>query len=247
MSARHLRGITWDHPRGFDPLQRGAKAFMDLHPGISIEWERRSLSRFGVEPLQALCERFDLVVINHPFCGEAAASGCLLDLSHLMPQEFLRGLLGDSVGPSTASYWHRDAVWALPTDAAAQVACSRPDLLERLEVELPRSFDEVVSLAKRSRARALHVALPLCPDDAVCVFFTLLANLGCRPSEERSSQGIELEVADEALARLAELASFCHPSSTRWIRSLRSDDRERRDCLRAFCFRLFELRAPWRT
>jgi len=216
MIERSLRGITWDHPRGFDPLRQGAKSFIEQHPTVSIEWERRSLSRFGAEPIQALCERFDLVVIDHPFCGAASSSRCLMDLSTLLPHDLLQGLRDDSVGPSTDSYRHRGAVWALPTDAAAQVASYRPDLLDSLEVELPRSFEDVLSLAKRSRTRGLYLAVPLCPDDAACVFFTLLANLGCRPREEPSSDGVDPRAAEEALNRLAELASVCHRSCSKW-------------------------------
>lgn len=211
-----LRGITWDHPRGFDPLCEGARTFVARNPTISIEWERRSLSRFGAEPIQALCERFDLVVIDHPFCGEASSSRCLMDLSTLLPHDLVQSLRGDSVGPSTDSYRYGGAVWALPTDAAAQVASYRPDLLDRLEAEVPRTFEDVLSLARRARTRGLSVAVPLCPDDAACVLFTLLANLGCRPREEPSSDGLDPGVAEEALSRLAELASVCHPSSTKW-------------------------------
>jgi len=216
MSDRRIRGITWDHARGFDPLHEGAKRFMAQHPGVSIEWERRSLSRFGVESIQALSEEFDLVVIDHPFCGEAASSQCLLDLSSLLPQPFLQALLEDSVGPSSASYCRDGAVWALPTDAAAQVASCRRDLLEGMAMDMPRTFEEVLSLGRRARTRGLQIALPLGPDDAACVFFTLLANLGCRPGDEPPRDDLDPGIAEEALTHLVELSSICHPSSTKW-------------------------------
>ncbi len=216
MTLRTLRGITWDHARGFDPLVAGAKLFEELRPGTRIEWQSRSLSRFGDEPLAELAEQFDLVVIDHPFCGEAAESGCLLDLSTLLSSTFLERLRRDSVGPSTESYRYRGAVWALPTDAAAQVACYRPDLLTRLETTLPRRFEDVLTLGRRAHTRGLRLALPLCPGDASCVLLSLLASLGCRLGEEADGPDLDPQTTRAALECLLELWSLSHPSCTLW-------------------------------
>lgn len=42
-----LKGIAWDHPRGYDPLQATSKAFAELYQGVSIKWNIRSLKEFG--------------------------------------------------------------------------------------------------------------------------------------------------------------------------------------------------------
>jgi multiple sugar transport system substrate-binding protein len=216
MATTALRGITWDHARGFDPLARGAQLFAELRPGARIEWQRRSLARFGEEPLLQLAEQFDLLVIDHPFCGEAAESGCLLDLSGLLPQSFLERLRRDSVGPSTESYWYGGALWALPTDAAAQVACYRPDLLTRLEMAPPARHADVIALGKHARARGLYLGLPLCPGDASCTLLSLLSNLGCRLGEQPDSPELDAATTLTALELLRELSSLCHPSCTSW-------------------------------
>ncbi len=214
--ASVLRGITWDHARGFDPLLQGAQLFAELRPGVRVEWQRRSLSHFGEQPLAQLAEKFDLLVIDHPFCGEAAESGCLLDLSRLLPSAFLERLRLDSVGPTTESYWYRGSVWALPTDAAAQVACYRPDLLMRLESAPPTRCEDVIALGRRARARGLYLALPLCPGDASCTLLSLLSNLGCRLSEQPDSPELDAATTLTALELLRELSALCHPSCTSW-------------------------------
>jgi len=42
-----LRGITWDHTRGFLPMVATAQRFSELHPDVRITWEKRSLQHFA--------------------------------------------------------------------------------------------------------------------------------------------------------------------------------------------------------
>ena len=39
-----LRGITWNHTRGYLPMAATAQRFSEMHPGVSIHWEKRSSS-----------------------------------------------------------------------------------------------------------------------------------------------------------------------------------------------------------
>ena len=57
------------------------------------------------------------------------------------------------VGPSLASYRYDGHIWALPVDAAAQVAVSRPDLMQRLGAEVPRTWEDVIRLGKHAAAQ----------------------------------------------------------------------------------------------
>src|SRR3546814_2818439 len=70
-----LKGITWDHPRGYDPLAGSLAGFRAAHPDIEVSWERRSLRDFGEAPIDVLADRVDLIVVDHPFSGRAQASG----------------------------------------------------------------------------------------------------------------------------------------------------------------------------
>src|SRR5262249_49984375 len=75
----HLRGMTWNHPRGLDPLVAHATFYRQTR-NIQIDWDARSLEDFEAFPLDELAAKYDLMVIDHPHVGMAAASGCLLPL-----------------------------------------------------------------------------------------------------------------------------------------------------------------------
>ena len=75
-----LTGITWNHTRGYLPMVATAQRFSELHPDIEIVWHKRSLQEFADYPIERLVERFDLLVIDHPFAGQAAAQNVLLPL-----------------------------------------------------------------------------------------------------------------------------------------------------------------------
>ena len=49
-----------------------AQRFSELNPGVEITWEKRSLQAFADEPIDKLAERYDLLVIDHPWAGFAA-------------------------------------------------------------------------------------------------------------------------------------------------------------------------------
>lgn len=209
-----LRGITWDHPRGYSPLAENAAKYTELHPGIEIEWRRRSLRAFGVQPVEELAAQFDLIVIDHPFVGRAKSTGCLRDLRPLFPVEFHAMLARESVGPSTRSY-DFGGVFGLPTDAACQVASYRPDLLEALNTSPPRSFAETLELGRRARKAGKWLALPSCQSDSSCLVATLAANLG-HPIRPGCDAIVEPDAFDTLLGRLADLAALSHPSSCDW-------------------------------
>jgi hypothetical protein len=67
-----LRGITWDHSRGFTSIVAAAQRFEELHPDIDLVWEKRSLQAFADASMAQLAERFDLIVMDHPHTAEAA-------------------------------------------------------------------------------------------------------------------------------------------------------------------------------
>ena len=76
-----LRGITWGHTRGFVPMVATAQRYSELHPDVRIVWELRSLQDFADQSIAALSERYDLLVVDHPSSGEAAAHGLFVPLT----------------------------------------------------------------------------------------------------------------------------------------------------------------------
>jgi hypothetical protein len=95
-----LRGMTWQHRRALDPLLGTLPAFRALHPAIDVAWDARPLAGFEFTPVAELVERYDLVILYHPFVGDIAGSECLLPLDGLADETSDRAF----VGPSLASY-----------------------------------------------------------------------------------------------------------------------------------------------
>jgi multiple sugar transport system substrate-binding protein len=209
-----LKGITWDHARGYDPMVATAAAYMAAHPDVQITWQKRSLKEFGDFPIEKLADVFDLLVIDHPFVGFAAASRCLIPLDAHIDAGYLADQAANSVGASHASYNYDGHQWALAIDAAAQVSSYRPDLLESSEV--PRTWDAVLALARRVRDSGRgYVCMPVCPIDSLMSLFSICAALGEDPCAT-PEVFVSREIGKTALAVLVELTALGHPRALDW-------------------------------
>ncbi|MEI9955895.1 MAG: hypothetical protein WDM90_06205 [Ferruginibacter sp.] len=69
-----------------------------MHPGVTIQWTKRTLQEFADFPIEKLTEQYDLLIIDHPWVGCAAATGCVLPLDEYLPSEYLQEQLQNSVG-----------------------------------------------------------------------------------------------------------------------------------------------------
>ncbi len=203
-----LRGITWDHARGYDPLVATASAFSRINPDVRVHWDRRSLHDFGHAPVDRLARDYDLVVLDHPWVGFMADAQCYLPLDEWLPAEVLGGLASNSAGPSHASYEWNGHQWALAIDAATPSASYRSDLLEKLEFAVPSKWEEVVELGSRCRAAGQYIAMPLGPVDAITAFISLADNVGGAPFS-RPAQVVDAEIAREVLDALQSILEFC--------------------------------------
>lgn len=200
-----LRGMTWNHTRGFLPVVATAQRFGELHPEVEITWERRSLRAFEEFPVGRLAADYDLVVLDHPFAGHAAAHGPLLPLDEHLPPAFLADQAAHAVGASHASYAFGGHQWALAIDAAAPVAFWREDLLARHGFAVPRTWDELVALA-----RAGHVEIPAAPINCLMNFYTFCQAHGETPFATRE-RVVSPGAGRAALATLRELVALCDP------------------------------------
>ncbi len=169
MAEVHLRGMTWDHSRGVDPMEATSAAYAATHPGVTITWEKRSLQAFADLPIGAMSDSYDLMVIDHPHVGEVARGGQLLALDGRGRDDELAALAAGSVGLSHPSYAFDGRQWALAIDTATPVACYRPDLLDAA----PATWDGVMDLA-----RAGKVGFALIPINALMTFFGMARNMG---------------------------------------------------------------------
>lgn len=210
-----LKGLTWDHPRGYAPLIAGAPEYEREHPGVKIQWDRRTLREFGEAPIEQYVSRYDLMIVDHPFVGFAATHNVLVDLSTFLSDTQKLRFDQDSVGPSWQSYWYKDALWAFPIDAATQVASYRPDLLSKFSAGPPSTLVNAIELGKEARKSGKFVIVPACPTDAISLFFTLTANLG-NPIAEDADPFVESPLAHQVLGCLHELIAVAHPRSVDW-------------------------------
>jgi multiple sugar transport system substrate-binding protein len=194
-----LRGITWNHSRGFTSMVATAQRFTELNPDIEIVWEKRSLQQFADMSIQQLAEKYDLLVIDHPWAGFAAGTKSILPLDEYLPAAFIANQANNSVGRSHESYGFNEQQWALAIDAATPVASSRPDLLKQLGLNLPQTFDDVLALADKGL-----VAAALIPIDVIMVYYSFCCAFGEEPFLA-TDKVISEEVGVKALKKFKEL------------------------------------------
>ncbi len=236
MGGIELRGMTWQHRRAIDPLLGTLEGFRARHPGIDIAWDARPLAGFEFTSVAELAERYDLIILDHPFAGDIAASRCLRPLDELVEGAADRAF----VGPSLSSYRHDGHVWALPVDAATQVAVYRTDLLALLDSEIPTSWDEMFALGKRARDRDQFLAVGLRGVHGLMTFFTLCANQGKPCSVEPDQPFMDRGAALDALAAMRRLLSYCPAQALDWNSIALHDAMVARDdlvyCPAVYCY-----------
>ena len=199
----HLRGMTWDHPRGYDPLAACSAIWRETS-GVEITWDRRSLQDFESFPVKTLAEQYDLIVIDHPHVGQIVAERCLAPLDVAGREAERDALAAGSVGASFESYrWH-GRLWAFPIDAATQVQAWQPGRV----AAPPTLWADVLRLADEGR-----VAIPLRAPHGLMSFYTLLAQTGGAarndgPDLVSAADGVRAYGALAALARRVDPACF---------------------------------------
>ena len=200
-----LRGIAWNHTRGFNSVVATAQRFEELHPDVSIVWEKRSLQAFADASLAQLAAQFDLIVMDHPHTALAATEGLLLPFEDWLPAEFLADQAANSVGGSHPSYRFNDRQWTLATDAATPIATWRPDLIAQHKLALPQTWDEVIELARRG-----FVTVSAFPIDVLMHSYMFSAALGQPPFAADAIAPDD--VLAQALAELRRLVELCDPA-----------------------------------
>ena len=175
-----LTGLTWDHPRGYLVLDALAGT---LGPDVSVRWQRQPLEGFESRPLRTLADDFDLLIVDHPGLGEAVRDGALLPLDEVFSGPELAGWRSASVGATYDSYVLDGRPWALPLDAAAQVAVARPDLMDAR----PASWAQACQAAREHRT-----ALCLGGPHALLMFSAICVAAGSPPAGTGTGTGAGL-------------------------------------------------------
>lgn len=172
-------GLTWDHPRGFEPLDAAARNLEAQGEDLRIRWHKQPLEGFESHPIEDLANRYDLVVVDHPCVGEVAAQECFIPFDSLFSKEECEVWNWTTVGPSYASYHYAGKQWALPLDAATQVCAVNPEIIE--EDLWPHTWSDVLDLSDQ-----YPISLSLAGPHALLSFFSICA--GIAGEENRSAQ-----------------------------------------------------------
>src|SRR5690606_36160451 len=207
-------GIAWDHRRCWGPLEASVEPYRQL-TGESVRWDRRSLYSFGEGDLGDYAGKYDLIVYDHPFVGDVARNGWMLDLAPMLSATDRSTFEDDAVGASWRSYAYGGGIWGLPADAAAQTAAWRQDLVERAGLSVPTSLAEIRVFAEAAAKHGLMVGWPSVPTDLMCTLISMAASLGSNPGQ---GSGVFLDTAtiEAVVAELRALSRLSHPRSAEW-------------------------------
>lgn len=227
----HLKGIAWNHTRGFLPVVATAQRFEEQNPDITISWEKRSLQAFADAPMEQLAEQFDLIVMDHPHTALAATEGLILPFEDWVSADFLAEQAANSVGVSHESYCFGGKQWTLATDAATPISTWRPDLMDRHGLQLPQTWEDVLEMARNG-----FVTVAAFPIDVLMhsyMFCDALGHTPFGPDGEMAPQA----VLEGALEELRRLIALCDPAclernpirTGEWMSSVDDDPRA------AFC------------
>ncbi|RVQ01784.1 extracellular solute-binding protein [Sinorhizobium meliloti] len=196
-----LKGMTWNHPRGYDPMVACSQSWQEK-TGVEIRWEKRSLQDFETFPVETLARNYDLIVIDHPHVGQITGENCLLPLDVPGREAERQALSAASVGPSYRSYAWNERQWAFPIDAATQVQAWRPDRTDRLQ-----TWRDMLALA-----RSGGVLLPLRPPHSLMNFYTLCGNLGRPCRSAGKGDLVDAETGAMAVELLQEISALIDPA-----------------------------------
>lgn len=207
-----VRGMAWDHPRARDPLEAIAAEWF-RHRAIAVKWDARTLKQFEDQPLEELATAYDLILIDHPFVGFAAASGLIVPVDDWVDAAYLEDQAAHSVGPSYASYRWQGKQWALAIDAACQVSAVREDLWSAAGLgSLPVTWELVAELSAECSGGSHQIALPLNPNHAYCAFLSVGVSLA-GPDFWPLGGNVNRVAGRQSLEFLRRLARLVHPAS----------------------------------
>ena len=162
-----FKGLTWDHPRGYKPLQ----AWAQLDDLVNVQWDIQKLEGFESHPIDELAEKYDILIVDNPGIGEAVEKNCLLPLESFLSLEQLDFLKKNSIGNSYESYRYGGQHWAIPIDAASQVCALAGDIAKTP----PITWDDVILLSKKSNQR---IVLSLGGPHALLTFYSICLSFG---------------------------------------------------------------------
>jgi len=202
---KNLKGITWDHPRGFNSIVASSNLYHAHNSLVNIEWYTRSLKEFGDQPISELVEKFDLLMIDHPFVGEAHKYNLLVPLETMLPSSLLNKHESLHIGHSYPSYTYEKSQYALPIDASAQFTAFNSQMISKASI--PTTWEDYLDQLKDSKFKN-SVLWPLCPTDLWCSLLTVCAQID---GGDFFEQGFKREIVFQGIEHLKIHTSGLNP------------------------------------
>lgn len=209
-----LRGLTWQNPRGYDPLVAAARSWRLARP-VSIEWEQAPWYSFEERVFGTESEHFDLVMFDHPWTGSLVRRRRLLPWDAILSQQYLRDLSTRVVTPSFESYTGDGHLWGLPVDASCTAGLYRDDLVDG---QLPSTWEEVAAWARAHHHPPYRYGLVLSVQGALgnCLFLSMMASIGGTPYIDPEHPRCDRTTAEYVLTIVRDLLRFTPPASIEW-------------------------------
>lgn len=198
MTLLRYCGLTWDHPRGYEPLRASVDAARSF--GIDVAWEAQPLEGFESHPIGELAQRYDLLILDHPHCGDIEASGCIRPIEEVFGADSARDWEADAAGASGASYRYLGQHWAAPLDAATQVSALLADQVPNA----PDTWDEALALARR-----VPTLMPLTGPHPVLTLLSIAVACGAEPGVDEL---LPRDIGRMAYETLAAVVAACQPT-----------------------------------
>lgn len=205
--------LNWQNRRATAPVEHAIEIYRALHPEVEITQTIRPLSGFEHQSMEAVTEKHDIIVFDHPFCGSIAASGCFVPLDGELPELETQPFIGISL----ETYRFAGKLWRAPVDGATQNAIYRPDLLEQLGETLPERHEQVLELGRKARAKGLWLGTAIETPHAFLSILSYMANLG-KPlvADEQALLHIPADSFAEAYEAVRDVMDLSPPEAREW-------------------------------
>ena len=237
-----LKGIAWDHPRATAGLAAVNASVAQALGDARIVWDVHSLQDFSAAALVETAARYDLILYDHPFSGDAA-KGLLVDLSRVLPAETLAELRADTVGFGVDLFDFEGGLWGLPIDAACQVAAFRPDLCARAGLdEQALRHAPLEAVIGRLSAQDLRLAISFSGVGSFMCFLSYCHQLGATPFSEPGRM-VPDAIGLRAIGIMQRVLEACPRNVLDWDSITCLEAMARRDDL-AYCPTIFGF-APY--
>ena len=203
-----LRGLNWGHRRASGPMN-ALSAVAREKLGFELVWEQQSLNGFEHGLTAQIANRYDLVIFDHPFCGDIVTDNLLHPLT-----DWLREVDANCfIGGSLESYRMANELWGLPIDGATQACVYRSDLMS--DEKIPVNWDEVLQLGRRLRRKGQWLVLPSLSPHGFLLLLAMCAALG-DPWPVEPTIEVPVTTVKNAIQALLEVSELAHPAGIGW-------------------------------